>query len=39
MITKIIAKTFKANAANGRLGLEQVINRIKMRERQGALLN
>jgi hypothetical protein len=26
------AKTFKANAANGRLGLEQVINRIKTRE-------
>lgn len=36
---EITAKTFKANAANGRLGLEQVINRIKMRERQGALLN
>jgi len=32
------AKTFKANAANGRKGLEQVINRIKLREQQQAAL-
>ncbi|KAG4105240.1 MSF1-domain-containing protein [Neocallimastix lanati (nom. inval.)] len=33
------AKTFKANAANGRKGLEQVIDRIKLREQQASLIN